>query len=91
MATPQKFTEEELKEIKELRDQNQVKVQEFGRLEMELLLGKQHWENLIKEKEKVTKEYEDIQTQEKALVEKLNKKYGSGVVDITSGNFTPSN
>lgn len=91
MAESIKFTAEELDKIKELRDKNQVKVQEFGRVEIELIIGKQTWDNLVKEKKKIETEYEQIQKEEKDLVEELNKKYGAGTVDLSSGEFTPSN
>jgi hypothetical protein len=35
MATPIKFTDEELKEVTELRDASQAKVVEFGQLKID--------------------------------------------------------
>ena len=90
MAT-KKFTTEEMNQIKVLRDQNRVKTQEFGKIEMEMVLARQHYDNLIEMKKKLITEYENIQKEEKDLVEQLNKKYGSGTVDLDSGEFTPSN
>ena len=91
MAKSQKFTAEELEKIKKLRDKNRIKTQEFGQLEMESLLAQQHYENLVKEKKKLIAEYKEIQKEEKELVKELNDKYGSGTVDIESGEFTSSN
>jgi len=90
MATIKKFTTEEMDQVKKLRDKNRIKIQEFGQIEMEMVLARQHYENLIEEKKKLVTEYENIQKDEKALVDQLNKKYGSGTVDLDSGEFTPS-
>ena len=86
-----KFTTEEMEQIKVLRDKNRIKTQEFGQTEMEMVLARQHYDNLVESKKKLITEYENIQKEEKALVDQLNKKYGSGTVDLDSGEFTPSN
>jgi DNA phosphorothioation-dependent restriction protein DptG len=91
MATPIKFTAEELEKITKLRDKNSIKTQEFGQLELESLRANEHWDNLVNEKKKLMEEYKQIQKEEKELVEELNKKYGAGVVNLDSGEFTPSN
>jgi len=33
----------------------------------------------------------NLQKQEQELVQKLNEKYGAGTVDLTNGEFIPSN
>ena len=91
MATPIKFTAEELEKITKLRDKNNIKTQEFGQLELESLRANEHWDNLVNEKKKLMEEYKQIQKEEKELVEEFNKKYGAGVVNLDSGEFTPSN
>ena len=91
MATTIKFTADELEKIKKLRDKNNEKTREFGQLEMESLRANEHYENLVKEKKKLIEEYKKIQKDERDLVLELNKKYGSGTVDLDSGEFTPSN
>ena len=91
MSEIKKFTSEELDEIKKLRESNQDKVTEFGQLELELILANQRITTLVADKEKLEKEFNELQSQERELVKKLNKKYGAGQVDLTSGEFTPSN
>mgnify|MGYP003119365978 FL=1 len=90
MSKTQKFTSEELEQIKTLRDQNREIVQSFGQLEMEILLTKKRVEVLTEEKEKTISKYENLQEEEQNLVKQLNTKYGAGTVDIVSGEFTPA-
>tara|TARA_Y100000592_G_C5391902_1_gene278664 strand:+ start:214 stop:489 length:276 start_codon:yes stop_codon:yes gene_type:complete len=90
MSQTQKFTQEELEQIKKLRDSNQGVMAKFGQLEIDLILARQDYENLVKEKEKINVEFTDLQKQEKTLVETLNKKYGAGTVNLQSGEFTPA-
>ncbi len=85
-----KFTDEELKEINELREASQAKVVEFGQLRLERLLTKQRIENLEKLEETADKEYIELQEKEAQLVNKFNEKYGVGTVDLASGVFVPS-
>jgi len=60
MSKTQKFTSEELEQIKTLRDQNREIVQSFGQLEMEILLTKKRVEVLTEEKEKTISKYENL-------------------------------
>ena len=85
-----KFTEEELKEINELREASQAKVVEFGQLKLERLLTNQRIENLEKLEETAETEYIELQQKEAQLVNKFNDKYGVGTVDLASGVFVPS-
>lgn len=85
-----KFTEEELKEINELREASQAKVVEFGQLRLERLLTNQRLENLEQLEETADKEYIELQEKESQLVNKFNEKYGVGTVDLASGVFVPS-
>jgi len=89
MPETQKFTEEELSEIKRLRDENQAIRHEFGQLEVGLLLARQEYEKLVKDKEKFGEQFIALQSEEKELVKKLNNKYGAGTVNLESGEFTP--
>ena len=89
MAESQKFTEAELKEITELRNANAQKINEFGQIELEILLTNQRLEILEDTKADLKQQYIDLQTKEKELVPSLNKKYGTGTVDLESGEFVP--
>ena len=90
MAEAIKFTKEELDQINELRDGNAQKINEFGQIELELLLAEQRTESLQNAKDKLQKDYVELQTKERELVQQLNEKYGAGQVDLTSGEFIPA-
>lgn len=90
MSEIKKFTPEELNEIKTLRDAYAAKVTEFGQIEVEILATKQREELLHKTKDNVQKEYKELQSKERSLVDNLNKKYGAGTVDLSNGEFIPS-
>ena len=90
MPENKKFTKEELEQITALRDENQVKVSEFGQIELEVLLTSQRLEQLAEAKQKLAKDYQDLQVKERDLIKQLNEKYGAGQVDLTSGEFIPA-
>jgi len=90
MPENKKFTEDELKEIKTLRDLYASKVTEFGQIELEFLAVKARNEFLEKTKETLQTEYTKLQEKERSLVENLNKKYGAGTVDLSNGEFIPA-
>ena len=90
MGQEKKFTTEELSEIKRLRDANQSITSEFGQLEVEILLARQAFEKLSKDKEISGAKFIQLQEEEKKLVETLNNKYGAGTVNLESGEFTPA-
>ena len=89
MSKTQKFTTEELKQITDLRDGHGQKINEFGQIELELLLANQRLEALQEARDDVRAQYISLQQQEKQLVADLNKNYGEGTVDLESGEFVP--
>ena len=91
MSETKKFTEAELKEITELRNANAQKINEFGQVELEIMLAKQRVESLENAKVQLQNEYVGLQKQEADLIKELNDKYGAGTVDIASGEFIPAN
>ena len=90
MATPIKFTEEELKQVTELRDASQAKVVEFGQLKLERILTENRLTQLDQLDEEAKNSYVELQKQEANLVEQLKEKYGAGTVDVESGEFVPA-
>ena len=91
MSENKKFTQDELAKIVELRESNSQKISEFGQVELEILLTNQRMDALQDAKAKLQEEYVGLQDKEKELVKELNDKYGSGTVDLDSGEFIPSN
>ena len=90
MSQPIKFTEDELKQITELRDQSQEKVIEFGQLKIDVMLTKQRLDNLAKAEEEAELNYKALQEKEVELVNTFKEKYGVGTVDLASGEFVPA-
>ena len=91
MPENKKFTQDELAKIVELRESNSQKISEFGQVELEILLTNQRLSALANAKAKLQEEYVGLQDKEKELVKELNDKYGSGTVDLESGEFIPTN
>ena len=84
-----KFTEEEMKQVTEIR-QSYVRVQNaFGQININKIKFDQQMEDLHKAEEEVKSEFEKIQEQERNFVDSINKKYGDGNLDVNTGVFTP--
>jgi|TARA_Y100000361_G_C11080176_1_gene300541 hypothetical protein len=90
MSETVKFTKEELDDITKIRDGYKSKINDFGRLELDILLTTQRLEALAINKEQLQKDYVALQKKETEFVDELNKKYGPGSVDIRNGEFTPA-
>tara|TARA_Y100001963_G_scaffold123256_1_gene173120 strand:+ start:76 stop:369 length:294 start_codon:yes stop_codon:yes gene_type:complete len=89
MAGETKFTEEEVKSLKELQD-SYMKVQnKLGRLSIAKLNFQRQAEDLDRQDSEAKNEFVNLQTQEQELVQELTKKYGQGTLDPTTGVFTP--
>ena len=83
-----KFSEEELKSLQDLQNSYQQKQMQFGQLEVQRLLVTQQLDALDSAKAKLEVEYGEVQDTERKLVQDLNKKYGPGNLDPTTGVFT---
>ena len=89
MPEQTKFTENELSQVNDLqgtylRLQNTLGQISVGRIRLE-----QQLEEFDSAEENVRKQFSDTQKQERDFIDKINKKYGDGNLDITSGVFTP--
>lgn len=90
MSETKKFSLEELDQLSNLRKAYEAKILEFGQLELEVMLTEQHVEDLKTAKTQLQQSYRDLQEQERKLLETLNAKYGSGTVDVATGEFIPN-
>jgi DNA repair exonuclease SbcCD ATPase subunit len=90
MSETTKFSTEELEQLSNLRKAYEAKVLEFGQLELEVFLTEQHVEQLKEAKLALRQDYTNLQTQERTLLQELNTKYGSGTVDVATGEFIPN-
>jgi len=91
MADDIKFSEEEMKSLRELQDSYTQKQAELGQVSVQRILLNQQLDALEEKQTFLENEYKKIQQQEQDLVKKLNEKYGAGQLDPESGVFTPNN
>ena len=91
MSDDKKFTEEELKSLRDLQDSYTQKQAELGQVSVQRILLNQQLDDLNKRESDLQAKYVEIQQQEQDLVKKLNEKYGPGQLDPESGVFTPNN
>ena len=90
MAEEIKFTEDELKSLKDLQETYGKVQADFGALKVRRLVLEQQVEGLDEAEEAVHKAYKDNQETERKLVEELNEKYGPGSLNPETGVFTPT-
>ena len=90
MAEPVKFTDEELKELQVIQT-NYFNVQgELGRVSITRMRLTQQADTLDAKEDSLQEEFTKTQTEEKDFIDKINKKYGDGVLDPETGTFTPT-
>tara|TARA_Y100001972_G_C7378416_1_gene198509 strand:- start:149 stop:442 length:294 start_codon:yes stop_codon:yes gene_type:complete len=80
-TTPQSFSQQELEEIKKLRDELNTLSFQLGQLYIQKLKLKEQ-ENTFKERLK------SLEKQESTLAKKLTSKYGKGSINLETGTFT---
>ena len=88
MAKEVKFTDDELKQLQGLQNSYQEKQLQFGQLKVQKLLLQQQVDSLEDAESKLEVGYSEVQGNERKIVEELNKKYGPGTLDPTTGVFT---
>ena len=89
MADAVKFTEEEMKQINVLQ-QGYVNLQNaLGQLGVNRIRLEQQLDDLDTAEDNVRVQFVENQTKERDFVDGINKKYGDGNLDLTTGVFTP--
>jgi hypothetical protein len=89
MADKQKFSDEDMVKLKELQDRFNNIVLQFGQIDIEIIKAKAETERLTTLKIKIEDDFKNLRTDEHALANDLTKKYGAGILDPKTGNFTP--
>ena len=83
-----KFTEEEMKQISTLQ-QGYVNLQNaLGQLSVNRIRLEQQLDDLDTAEDNVRVQFVENQTKERDFVDGINKKYGDGNLDLTTGVFT---
>lgn len=77
-----RFTEEEMKEIKDIREAYERLTLSLG----QLYLQKRELDN---SERRINTELENTENAEKLVLQKILQKYGEGTVDPDTGVFTP--
>jgi len=81
MSEQIKLSQEELDSIKQLQQQQQTLIGQFGQLEYQMQL-------LELQKDQLVETIGKLQQEEQKIGNELTQKYGSGTVDLESGTFT---
>lgn len=90
MSQSIKIADADLNEIKTLQDKFQKSIEKLGKIkaeqiEIDRIVGE------FVEKDKLAKEeWIGLQKEEKALLDKIVKTYGTGNLNIADGTFTPT-
>ena len=90
MAKEVKFSDEEIKSLKELQQGYLTVQNKFGQVQIAKITLQKQAEELGKTEQEVSKEFSELQEQEKSLVDQLTEKYGQGTLDPKTGVFTPT-
>jgi hypothetical protein len=85
-----KFTEQEMESIKLVQE----RYSEIGVQLVQIKLARKTSEDYLKQLEEqeseITQTIIELNTEEKAIADTLNEKYGVGSLDMESGEFTPN-
>lgn len=83
-----KFTQEEIEQINQLRDDVSLVFVQIGQVALE---RKKRLEELEEIESQLLKQHQDLVEKEQELFKSLNEKYGDGNYDPNTGIFTPIN
>ena len=77
-----KFTDDELKEVKDLQTSYLDIQNEFGQLSLAKI-------RLKRQEEQLSQKFTDVENTEKSFLDKVTEKYGKGVLNPETGVFSP--
>jgi len=87
MSTEQKFTDDELKSLKDLQSGYLEAQSKFGQLVIARINLRKQSDELTQIEDETKQKFVDLQGQEKKLVDELTEKYGEGSLDPKTGVF----
>ena len=90
MSDAIKFTKEELDKIKEFQQKYLDVQMGFGQVEITKIRLVTQQQSTDKFSEDLHNQFKTIQSEEKDFIDKINEKYGEGVLDPETGVFTPN-
>mgnify|MGYP001354497329 CR=1 FL=1 len=87
MSESVKFTDEEMKELKQIQE-SYVEVQNnLGQTQVSILRLEQQRENLFNYENSLKEKFFKVQEDEKKFIEKVTEKYGDGELNPNTGEF----
>jgi chromosome segregation ATPase len=89
-VTEKEFEQTDIDTVKSLQSGYARTTAQIGQVEIELHLLNKRLEQMKELRERLFNDYVSLQNQESELVQKLNEKYGDGVLDLDSGKFIAS-
>ena len=90
MAEEVKFTEDELKNIKEIQDKYIDIQNAFGQVALSRIKIEEQVDLINKQNIENKKRFDEVQESEKKFLEEITKKYGEGTLNPESGVFIPN-
>ena len=90
MSDPIKFTEDEMKKIKEFQESYVTIQQNLGQISIAELKLNQQLKALGESEIELKNKFVEVQQDEKSFIEEITKKYGDGTLDPNSGTFIPN-
>ena len=90
MSDPIKFTEDEMKKIKEFQESYVTIQQNLGQISISELRLNQQLKALGESEVELKNKFVEVQQDEKSFIEEITKKYGNGTLDPNSGQFIPN-
>jgi chromosome segregation ATPase len=85
-----KLTQEEIQQIKELQQKYDQTEFELGSLEAQIIVLNAQIDKLNEEKRNLVSDLNTVGKKESELVKSLQEKYGTGSIDVESGEITPA-
>jgi len=90
MSEEVKFTEEEIKQVKEIQDEYFGVQQKFGQIYLAKLRIDNQEKEILKDEDTTLKELGGVQNKESEFLKGITKKYGDGSLNPETGVFTPN-
>jgi len=85
-----KFTEEEMKSLKDIQDSYFNVQNEYGKLELSRIRLEQQLDGLDSVDNSLREQFIQTQDSEKEFLDGITKKYGEGTLEQETGIFTPN-
>ena len=86
-----KFSDEELKSIKEIQNKYIQIQMNLGKISIAKVRIESQFKNLLSQEEELKNAFIDTQDQEKNFVDSVTEKYGEGVLNAETGEFVLNN